>query len=278
MFVVRGFNAAGCSSTDSVKVSVRLPFTLGAGPGDSVCLGETVQLKASGADKYQWSPSIGLDNATSKTPKATPSSTTTYTVTGRDNDNCFTQTATVVVKVNPIPTVDAGVDATISVGSTIQLKSKTSPDVNSWNWTLPYTLSCATCADPVAKPRSNTTYRVDVANAGGCTSMDEVTINVICNNGNLYIPNTFSPNNDGMNDRFYPRGTGIARIKSLRIYNRWGEVIFEKINFNPNDPTAGWDGTFKGRKLPPDVFVYTCEVICENSIVLPFKGDVTLIQ
>ncbi len=277
-YVVRGFNAAGCFDTDTVKLFVRFPFNLQVRPSDSVCLGETVQLMASGTDHYQWTPSIGLDDAGSSSPKATPTTTTTYTVTARDKDNCFTSTATVAVKVNPIPTVDAGPDQVLTVGSSMQLKTKTSADVITWDWTLPYTLSCASCPEPLAKPRSTTTYRVDVTNAGGCRASDDITISVICNNGNFYLPNTFSPNNDGMNDRFYPRGTGIARIKSFRIYNRWGEVIFEKINFNANDPAAGWDGTYKGKKLPPDVFIYTCDVICENSSVLPFKGDVTLLQ
>jgi gliding motility-associated-like protein len=67
-------------------------------------------------------------------------------------------------------------------------------------------------------------------------------------------------------------------IKSLRVFNRWGEMVFERLNFNPNDASAGWDGKYKGKQLSPDVFVYECEIVCENNQLLSYKGDVTLLQ
>jgi len=92
------------------------------------------------------------------------------------------------------------------------------------------------------------------------------------------MPNTFSPNGDGVNDIFYPRGSGIFQVKMLRIFNRWGATVFEKSNLSANDISAGWNGTCKGAKLPPDVFVYTMDVICDNNTVLTFKGNVALIR
>jgi gliding motility-associated-like protein len=94
----------------------------------------------------------------------------------------------------------------------------------------------------------------------------------------MFIPNTFSPNGDGMNDLFYPRGSGIFTIKSIKIFSRWGEIIFEKNNFNANDASKAWDGTFKGKKLNSDVFVYMVEVVCDNNEKLVFKGNVALIK
>jgi gliding motility-associated-like protein len=117
-----------------------------------------------------------------------------------------------------------------------------------------------------------------VKNDGGCINNAKVTVFVTCNNGNVFLPNAFSPNGDGTNDRFYPRGSGISVIKLMRIFNRWGEVVFEKENFNVNDASAGWDGVFKGLALSPDVYVYTCDVVCQNYEVLSFKGDVTLLK
>ena len=92
------------------------------------------------------------------------------------------------------------------------------------------------------------------------------------------MPNNFSPNGDGMNDKFYPGGSGINRIRYLRVFNRWGEVVFEKSDFAANDASAGWDGKYKGELLSPDVYIWSCEVICENNETLPFKGDVTLLR
>jgi gliding motility-associated-like protein len=134
------------------------------------------------------------------------------------------------------------------------------------------------CPVTLAKPRQTTTYRVQVKNDGGCSASDEITVNVICNKGNLFVPNTFSPNGDGVNDRFFPGGTGVNRIKLLRVFNRWGEVVFERRDFAANDPASGWDGKYKAQPLSPDVYIWSCEVVCQNNEVLTFKGDVTLLK
>ena len=70
----------------------------------------------------------------------------------------------------------------------------------------------------------------------------------------------------------------MERVKSLRVFNRWGEVVYEQINFPVNDPMYGWDGKYKGNKPHPDVYVYQVEVFCENSEVVRFEGNVALIQ
>jgi len=81
-----------------------------------------------------------------------------------------------------------------------------------------------------------------------------------------------------MNDVFYVRGTGLSRIQSMLIFNRWGQVVFEKKDFVANDPSVGWDGTINGKPAPVDVYVYTIEVICNNSQIVPYHGNVALIR
>jgi gliding motility-associated-like protein len=128
------------------------------------------------------------------------------------------------------------------------------------------------------KPRETTTYLVEVTNEGGCRTTDNLTVFVICTGSNVFIPNTFSPNNDGANDIFFPRGTGLFSIKTARVFNRWGEVVYEKSNFLANDASSGWDGMHKGVKQSPDVYVYVIEVLCDNNTVLALKGNVALIR
>jgi gliding motility-associated-like protein len=260
-----------------VKVQKRLPLQVN--PGDTICVGESVRLFGSGSQRYSWQPSTGLNDPNSASPEANPSVTTLYTVTATDSANCFVDTASVFIVVYPIPTVEAGPDQTIEVGSAgVQLHPKGSTDIVSWRWSPSLGLSCSNCPDPNATPKQTTQYAVEVKNEGECVAKDNLTIYVVCNQGNLYIPNTFSPNADGMNDRFYPRGKGVFMIKSLRVFNRWGEMVFERLNFSPNDASAGWDGRYKGKLLSPDVFVYACEIVCENNQLLSYKGDVTLLQ
>jgi gliding motility-associated-like protein len=132
--------------------------------------------------------------------------------------------------------------------------------------------------DITVKPTQNTEYTVEVKNRGGCAARDRVTVFVICDGTNFFIPNTFSPNGDGVNEIFYPRGTGLFKIKNFKIFNRWGELMFEKNSFDANNPTYGWDGNFKGIQLNPDVFIYTIDIICNNKSVLTYKGNVALVR
>ena len=85
---------------------------------------------------------------------------------------------------------------------------------------------------------------------------------------NVFVPNTFSPNSDGSNDVFYPRGTGIDRAKVLRIFNRWGEIVYERYDFPINSASHGWDGNWKGKKANADVYIYQLEVYCQNGEVV----------
>jgi gliding motility-associated-like protein len=74
------------------------------------------------------------------------------------------------------------------------------------------------------------------------------------------------------------RGKGVNRIHAIRVFNRWGQAIFEKRDFSANDPAAGWDGTFNGKPVDMDVYVYIVEVICDNSSIVPYKGNIALIR
>ncbi len=278
VYSVSGTSIFGCISSDSVKVTPRYPFHVRVSDPDTLCLGETMRLTASGAAQYQWTPASSLSDPRSASTLAKPLTTTTYIVTGSDEDHCFTDSASIFVKVYPMPTVNAGADLSLAVGSAITMHGSGSADISNWSWTPAYNISCVNCTDPEVRPRHSTDYTVKVSNEGGCTAADQVSIFVTCNNGNLFIPNTFSPNGNGMNERFYLRGRGISGVRSLKIFNRWGEVVFERNNFNINDAASGWDGTFKGKQLASDVFVYTCEVICENMETLEYKGDITLIR
>ncbi|RYZ59246.1 MAG: gliding motility-associated C-terminal domain-containing protein, partial [Chitinophagaceae bacterium] len=303
-FTVTGYSDYGCSAKDSVLITVRKPIKVTVDPVDDICIGKTVTLSARGADAYSWSPSVGVNNPTAAVTTVSPKVSTQYTVVGKDAAGCFADTAKVqVTKVSTqytvvgkdaagcfadtakvqvtvwtTPTVEAGEVQTLAAGQTLKLKPTYSTDVTTYLWSNSQTLNCADCPFPDAAPKNETTYRVEVSNNGGCKAQDEVTVRVICSNGNLFIPNTFSPNQDGRNDNFYPRGNGIGRIRSLKIYNRSGDLVFSNENFQANNPTAGWDGRYKGQQLPSDVFLYTCEVVCSNNEVLTYKGDVTLLR
>jgi len=151
-------------------------------------------------------------------------------------------------------------------------------NIEKYTWTPAIRLSCTDCPIPFANPQYTTTYTVQLEDLYGCKNSGEITIMVVCGKENVFIPNTFSPNGDGRNEVFYPKGTGLFRIKSMRIFNRWGEIVFEKKEFAANDVSAGWNGMYKGKPASPDVYIYTMEILCENNAIIPFKGNVTLLR
>ena len=277
-YFVTGISSKGCVSTDSIFIDVKVPNTIKVSGPDTLCFGSSVQLLASGAEMYSWSPWAGLNNSAIASPLASPRKTTVYKVTGSDTRGCFTSTRSISVKVYQLPVVTAGADKTINVGQSFDIMPQMSADVTGAVWSPVAGIIARNYPGITVKPVQSTEYTIEVKNEGGCHASDKISIYVLCDNTNVYVPNTFSPNGDGANDVFYPRGSSVFAVRSLRIFNRWGEAVFERANFNANDASVGWDGTFKGRKLSPDVFVYALEVVCSNNQTLVFKGNVTLIR
>ena len=188
-------------------------------------------------------------------------------------------TATKDIHVVPLPTATPVQDpVTIPVGSGTNILMNYTGNISSYTWTPDTRLSCTDCPIPYANPQYTTIYTVQVKDRYGCRNSGEMTIIVVCGKENVFIPNTFSPNGDGRNEVFYPKGTGLFRIKSMRVFNRWGEIVFEKKEFAANDPSVGWNGTFKGKAASPDVYIYTMEILCENNTIIPVKGNVTLLR
>ncbi len=278
-YIVTGTSAAGCIASDTIAITVVQRFAVSISKTDTICAGKSTQLIASGADQYTWTPAAGLSNPLIANPVASPATSTVYTVFGRDYRNCFVDSATVPIVVYPVP-VFSIVNNNISVaaGTPVTIKTLNSPDITRWRWTPINGLSCFDCPEPTFIAARNITYKAVVTNTGGCSAQASVEVTVICNNGNIYIPNTFSPNKDGMNDVFYIRGKGLNSVKSFRVFSRWGAVVFEKVNLVANDPSGGWDGLYNNQPAPTDVYIYEVEVICENNQVIKLKGNVTLVK
>ena len=278
-YLVTGSTIYGCSNIDSLNITVIQPFVMDNKRDDTICVGSSVRLFASGANSYQWSPSSGLNNITTALPIASPRTTTTYQVIGSDAYGCFKDTGYTIIKVYPIPQIDAGKDITMKNGAApLTITPTISADVTNTYWLTAPGILYSNAPSVTVKPNATTEYTVEARNPGGCKTTDKIIVYVLCDGANIFIPNTFSPNGSGANDVFYPRGSGIFTIKLLRIFNRWGEVVFEKVNFSPNDPTAGWDGNVKGKKVNSDVFVYTAEVMCENNTSIILNGNIALLR
>lgn len=278
-YVVTGTNAEGCFSRDTVLVKVIHPFKLLVKPMDTLCIGQSVTLNASGAYTYSWTPAAGLSNPNIPNPVASPTSTTRYRLIGYDENHCFSDTAFVEVAVGDYSTINLGPDITVPTGTQQTLHAEiTGPPVKTWQWDPGTNLSCSNCADPVATVKNNIGYTVNIRNIYGCPASDTLSIKTFCESAQVFIPNAFTPDGDGHNDKLIVRAKGIAMVKYFRVFNRWGEVVFERSNFQPNDINNAWDGKVRGKIGGSEVFVYTAEVICDNGATYVYKGNVSIIK
>ena len=179
--------------------------------------------------------------------------------------------------VAPAPFIlDLGADITIELGETAQINTTASQPYDSLWWSFDATLPCNNCPNPIIAPIETTAYQANALNFNGCDDTDDIT-SCVEKNRNILIPNVFTPNDDGNNDVFIIHGgIDVEKIHVLKIFNRWGEQIFEQTNIQPNDYSVGWDGFFNGEKMNPAVFVYFAEIEFRDGFKIIYRGDVAL--
>lgn len=178
----------------------------------------------------------------------------------------------------PVLTVELGPNMEITLGESVVLSPDVSAPVTQYIWTNTATLNCGDCPSPIAQPTESTLYSLTVSNDGGCEATDEILISVK-GNVDIFHPNAFSPNNDGINDVFTLFGGAQAvNISRLLVFDRWGAKVFDGSDFPINDVSYGWDGTHKGQLLDAGVYVFYAEIALANGEVVKMEGEVLLIR
>ncbi len=173
-YTVEGTDINGCSNTDQVVVNVNALPNVSAGQDTSVCINGSIQLLATGASTYTWSPNASLSATNIPNPMATPTSATTYFVTGEDGNGCE-NSAQVTVTINALPTISAGSDVAICIGDSTQLNASGGLI---YIWTFNTTLSDFVIGNPWAEPSITTTYFLNGTDANGCSNTDDVTVTI----------------------------------------------------------------------------------------------------
>ena len=264
-------DAINCEYLDSVEVFLRPEPVFSVSSPGQICKDGSLQLNASGGDRYSWHPVDGLSDPSISNPTASPSSATDYTVT--ITENICHQTATLTTRlILPSPTVNAQKANDIDCSN--DRSRLIASGANQYLWSPAATLSNSSAPDPIAMPQSTTEYIVEGTDASGCKGYDTVTVKVDnVNKGGYLMPNAFTPDNDGLNDCYGIKYWGVIQELEFSIYNRWGERIF----FTKNAGQC-WDGTYKGKKQDSGVFVYmiTAKTNCESKVFR--KGTFVLVR
>ncbi|HMN88568.1 MAG TPA: gliding motility-associated C-terminal domain-containing protein, partial [Saprospiraceae bacterium] len=282
-------NRNGCTTSDSALVTQVLPdnlnFQVLVTPPSCTGRNNDARIRIIPQDNTAtFVYRIGRNTPFSSQNAFTEVRAGTYLLVAQDIYGCEWDTTITIEPITPVQ-VNLGGNRIVRLGEDVQLEAMLnlpSNMIRSVQWLNPERLSCADCLTPrIEALMEPLTPAIFVTDMNGCTA--QASINIFINKERrVFVPTAFSPNGDGSNDRLvFFGGPDVRSVKSMQIFTRWGEKVFEKRDFQPNDPEYGWDGTFRGagnRTLNPGVFVYVAEVEFIDGEVEIFKGDVTLIK
>jgi gliding motility-associated-like protein len=269
----------GCINKDKLNIIVS-ELNVKIDSLEKVCLGNAVELNPSvtfssdAGIKYTWTPSDLFANESSSNQLIIPVEDEKVTLI-IESGNCKPDTQIIYIDVMPVPNVEAQAPHYVIANETFEITTSHFR-ANNFLWYPENVISCINekCSKVKSSILTSTWFTVMVTDTNGCFDIDSVLVSVIQDCGdNIFIPNSFTPNGDEINDRFCIRSLELTGIKIFRIFNRWGQLIFET-----DDIDKCWDGHFNGKPVNPDVFVYYAEGLCSNGKVKLLKGNVTVLR
>ncbi len=266
-----------CGALDSVFIDLSLGG-IHLEPVEALCAGDTGAINLNGADlgsTILWSPDelIRTGQGTSQIWIQAPTSTTFHVdVTSPSGCNWSGSTQVVVSPLNATTIFATAVPPILIGGGTVQLEAH--PAVIRYIWSPANLVSNDTIADPTAQITTTTLFSVYVSD-GVCSKLAQVLVEVRelrCEEPDIFVPNTFTPNGDGQNDVLFVRGNNIASMEFM-VFDRWGEKVFESRRLS-----HGWDGTYEGKPVDPAVFVYHLSAFCVDGQHYFTKGNITVVR
>lgn len=272
----------GCETSEDVFVpeSDEIIDDVDVTETDITCFGDhngslVVNSVAGGAPPYTYSWSVSPNGGTSLTSLAPG----TYDLTVTDQNGCsFSEVFTITEP--PLVTLDIGPNLTVAAGDSVRIDLSTNIPANSIgaiNWGGYDGILCPGCPSFQFIASTSATISATISDTAGCTAIDSMRLTVLVPRI-IFIPNIFSPNGDGNNDKFTISGRfNLINIAAMRIYDRWGNQLFERLNMTPGDESQGWDGTFNNEPMQPGVYVFVAELDYED-ISETVTGNITLLR
>ncbi len=267
-------NLGKCQAKDTVLINVYPYPIVNAGNDTIICNGTKAFLHGLvNTSSYYWSPSSTLSNTGILNPLSIPTATTSYILTGFEQQGCTRAVSdTVVVTVIPATTVYAGRDTSVVIGQPLQLHASGG---NGYLWSPTTGLSDPTIADPIAilNGAVDLVRYIVTATSGVCQAQDDIIIKVYKSKPDIYVPSAFTPNHDGRNDYLRAIPIGIKTFLGFDIYGRWGGLLF-----HTTDPSQAWDGRVRGNDQSNGTYVYVARGIDYLGNYIEKSGTVTIIR
>ncbi|MEM9261482.1 MAG: gliding motility-associated C-terminal domain-containing protein, partial [Bacteroidota bacterium] len=268
----------GCDVSEDITIAIQSPLAIEVVGIDPSCEAENGQIIILPSGTGSSIRIAGMDYV--QTDSLTGLGPGFYAVSVLDTLGCTSEF--LITLSDPATfTIDLPNDTIIRIGESVPIPANVigiPAGSASYQWFESASLSCDSCQTVVARPFVTTTYNVLVSDGLGCTKADSITI-FVDDRPRIYVPNVFSPNFDGINDRFTIFGANeVEEVELLQIHERWGGMVWEATNFPPNDAAFGWDGTFNGQILGQGVYVYHLRVRLLDGRQLSFAGEVLLLR
>ena len=271
-----------CSITEMAAIIEPSDITLSiARILDARCFGEAsgaVQIETTGGSPpFEYSTDDSLFQAS---PELMDLAADTYTITVRDSRGCSDDIEARVGEPEELLVELFSSTEVVDLGRSADLETAVQPafiDVD-YAWSPPELVDCDNCASPSVSPVINTTFIVTVTDAADCTATDSLFLRVDPNR-DVFIPNAFSPGFDGINDEFnLYGGISAAEISEIRIFDRWGNLIYTESGIPLGNSGLGWDGRFKGQDVPSGVYVFYAKVLFIDGVEVDYEGDITVLR
>jgi large repetitive protein len=274
----------GCTYTNAYTIISPPELSIEFTTGSPTCFGDSdgsvlITNVAGGVGPFALSLNGQMQQTTSSFPVILSSVSSGVQVIGvEDVNGCLSEEEATVTDPAAI-SVNLGPDVTLQLGENVLLQGSINfADLASFAWTPISYLDRPDSLTTLSAPENTIRYEIEVKDSSGCIARDEILVTVD-KTKRVFIPNIISPDTDGFNDNITVfAGNEVAVIRSLRIYDRWGDMVFENLNFLPNDPQLGWSGKAKGQDVSPGVYIYAVEVEYVNGETEIISGDVTVVR
>gem|GEM_PF-966704 len=257
-----------CVVSDTIQVNTAANPTVSLGPDLEICPETTTSLFADmGLVRYEWFfNNVPFGDSDAEMEVTEPG---TYTLLVTDTNGCEAKDTLLLTQANVIAT--AGPDTTIAEGDSVSLFATGG---GTYQWAADLELSCYDCANPIATPSETTTYQVIIRSEEGCEREVFFTVEVVEGSELLVdLVNFISPNGDGKNDFLFFNGLDNYKTSQLSIFNRWGALLFNKINYQGDG--IYWEATYKGQPLPAGVYYYVLRL---SQVDDPIRSSLTIVR
>jgi gliding motility-associated-like protein len=284
-------NVAGCDSIATLVVATQPVASATVSGGNPICIGQSTTISIALTGTAPWTLTY-FDGAASHTITGilsspyvltvSPTVTTTYSMTSVSDAKCsnpaLSSSVTITVTQSTLPGVRyATVTATANVAK--QLAARDMGTGYRYNWAPPAGLNFTDIRTPIFKHDRSVEYLITLSPANGCRVVDTLRVVIASSaplpaiKSSLHVPNAWSPNNDGHNDKLFPLTINIRELYYFRVFNRWGQLMFET-----NKLGEGWDGIYNGKAQVQDVYTWTVEAIGMDDVHYKQSGNSILLR